>query len=161
MLPLLANLDMLNGSVSDIRLSSNFSAAFQLCGKVILLLSLSRLLVKPSLASQLLAEDFCRLFYSIQDEAFSGYASATPLFFWPASVTQSRMKPSQAMLLPLLCWNFSAILAIHAMPAFLAHSLWGAISFCTALVPSSHVFFRSAKLWRCFSAISGFSRSFL
>jgi len=58
LLPLLANLDMLNGSVSDIHLSSNFSAAFQLCGKVTLLLSFSRLLVKPSLASQLLAEDF-------------------------------------------------------------------------------------------------------
>ena len=58
--------------------------------------------------------------------------------------------------------NFVGLLqAFYAMRTFLAHSLWGAKSFCTTFSSSSQDFFMAAKPLSSCSAISGCSSSAL
>ena len=57
--------------------------------------------------------------------------------------------------------NFVSLQAFYAMPTFLAHSLWGAKSFCTTFSSSSQDFFMAAKPLSSCSAISGCSSSAL
>ena len=75
----------------------------------------------------------------------------------PGLVTQL----SQALFNSIAKKFVSLLQAFYAMPTFLAHSLWGAKSFCTTFSSSSQDFFMAAKPLSSCSAISGCSSSAL
>ena len=130
---------MLNGPVSDIHLSSNFSAAF------------------PGLPFG--AYNFCMVpahvsfclgwVHHLQTgQGWTLNQACSPSFHKLCSI-------------PLLKNFVSLLQAFYAMRTFLAHSLWGAKSFCTTFSSSSQDFFMAAKPLSSCSAISGCSSSAL